>query len=205
MQLIQIVNGAYRFVAIYFKEKISPYLTFHNLNHTYEVFEAVKLIGLQTEISETDLHAVEVAALFHDCGYSEIYLGHEEVSKNIAESFLIDHNCSTEFIKSVAECIDATRFPHAPVNLKEKILCDADLFHFTKPNYLQYAAALKNEHEKYLNRSYSDYEWLEKNYQFLSNHKYFTDYGSNTLEPLKQINIDKLESQLGLGTNDESK
>ena len=200
MESKQLITKAYKFVTIYFKEEISPHLTFHNLNHTLEVFEAVKVIRLQSEILKTDLYVVEIAALFHDCGYSKVYLGHEEISKEIAGSFLKAHNCSEEFIKSVEECIDATKVPNAPVTLKEKILCDADLFHFSKSNYMQYAAALKIEQEKFLNKFYSDHEWLEKNYQFVSNHKYFTNYGSNTLEQLKQINIEKLKIQLGMGS-----
>lgn len=196
MQYRKIVNDAGKFVEKFFANKISLDLAFHNLNHTFDVVQAVKIIGLQSDISETDLCSVEIAALFHDCGYSEAYVGHEEISKKIATSFLTAHDCTKEFIMEVEECIEATKFPQSPINLKAKILCDADMFHFTKTNYPLYADALRKEHTVYFNIIYSDAEWGFINYEFLFYHKYFTGYGKNILEQFKQINIEKLKSQL---------
>jgi predicted metal-dependent HD superfamily phosphohydrolase len=198
MKYKKIVNDAGTFVVDLFADKISPELSFHNLNHTFDVVRAVKIIGLQSDISETDLYAIEVAALFHDCGYSEAYVGHEEISKTIAIKFLTALECADEFIRAVEECIEATKYPQRPIKLKAEILCDADMYHFTKPNYPQYAAALRKEHEIYLNKVYSDAEWVFTNYELLFYHKYFIDYGKTTLEQFKQINIEKLRSQLGI-------
>ena len=196
MQLKEIVNDASKFITNLFEEKISSELTFHNLNHSFEVLQAVQIIGAQINISETKLCAVEVAALFHDCGYSEAYVGHEEISRKIAASFLTEQDCTKEFIAEVDEYIASTRSPQNPANELAKILCDADMYHFTKPNYPQYAAALRKEHAVYFNKIYSDSEWIFKNYEFLSYHNYFTDYGKNVLEQFKQLNIMRLKSKM---------
>lgn len=196
MQLKEIVNEASKFIANFFEEKISAELTFHNLNHTLDVLQAVRIIGVQSNISEIELCSVEVAALFHDCGYSEAYVGHEEISKKIAILFLKAHDCRKEFIIEVEECIEATKFSQRPMNLKAKILCDADMYHVTKPNYLQYSEALRKEHAIYLNKIFSEAEWTSKNYEFLSHHNYFTEYGKNVLEPFKQLNMMRLKSRM---------
>jgi len=196
MQLKEIVNEAGRFIAKFFEDKLSSELTFHNLNHSFEVLQAVQIIGAQSNISETDLCALEVAALFHDCGYSEAYVGHEEISRKIAASFLTEQDCTKEFIAEVDEYIASTMSPQNPATEKAKILCDADMYHFTKPNYPQYAASLRKEHAIYFNKIYSDAEWAFKNYEFLSHHNYFTDYGKNVLEPFKQLNMMRLKSRM---------
>lgn len=96
MQIDHLVNSASTFVSGFLSENLSPQHSFHNLNHTLEVLQAVQTIGEQSNISGNELCAVEIAALFHDCGYAEVYTGHEDRSKKIASAFLTEHNCSID-------------------------------------------------------------------------------------------------------------
>ncbi|MGX5690283.1 hypothetical protein [Arcticibacter tournemirensis] len=101
-----------------------------------------------------------VAAWFHDCGYAHTYIGHEEESKKEAISCLEKRGCDPAFICSVLDCIEATKFPQNPRSTVERVLCDADIYHFTKVSYPQYAKAIRSEFETYLSRTYTDEEWL---------------------------------------------
>lgn len=49
-----------------------------------EVLQAVRTIGEQCGISNNELTLVEVAALFHDGEYADIYAVHEALGINIA-------------------------------------------------------------------------------------------------------------------------
>jgi len=159
------------------------------LGHTYDVVNAVREIGAQSNLSEKEMLVLQVAAWFHDCGYVNLYIGHEEESKKIAQNFLENFGCEKEFIDAVLSCIDFTKYPPKPSSLLEKVMCDADLYHLTRPNYSKYEKALRQEFEKYIGLIYTDEEWLEKNFSFLKNHEYYTDYGQKVLAKFKEVNI----------------
>ncbi|MDD4226903.1 MAG: HD domain-containing protein [Mariniphaga sp.] len=170
-------------------EKLKYDLVFHNMNHTYEVVEAAKEIALHSNLSDRDLHILVTAAWFHDCGYSKVYKGHEEASIKIAEVFLKAQGCGQDFIVAVSDCIRATKFPQFPQSNMEEILCDADLYHFARPNYPKYEAAIRCEFDVFMGKVYSDEEWKEFNCKTLSAHTYFTEYGKKVLTKFKEVNL----------------
>lgn len=177
------------YVTLFLSENLSDELIFHNINHTYEVVAAAKEIGSQCRLSEDEMSVLEVAAWFHDCGYANTYIGHEDESKKIASDFLEFFGCDKNLINSVLNCIEATKYPPRPSSLVEKILCDADLYHLTRANYQEYEKALRQEFETFLKMSYSNEDWRILNCRFLAGHSYCTDYGQKVLSHLKEINV----------------
>lgn len=93
-------------------------------------------------------------------------------------------------------CIEATRFPQNPESAEEKVLADADLYHFTKPDYPRYEQLLRKEFQVYLGKTFTDKEWALTNYNLLKNRNYFTDYGKNILQKFKDFNIKRLEGMI---------
>jgi hypothetical protein len=79
--------------------------------------------------------------------------------------------------------------PQSPVSLIEKILCDADLFHLSTEDFKARNQLLKQERENLLGHKIDKKEWRKSNIQFLTQHKYFTDYGQDILEHKKLTNI----------------
>jgi len=189
----KILNAVEIYVMAYLKDNLSSKLTFHNLNHTLEVVHAVKEIAAQDDLSEEQLVIIQIAAWFHDCGYAKAYTGQEDSSKQLANDFLKDNQYPEEFITRVLKCIEATRYPQKPMIKEARILCDADLYHFTKPDYHCYEDALRRELELYFNHGFTKTEWAHTNCGILENHVYFTDYGKNVLQKFKTINVGRMK------------
>lgn len=184
-----LVEAVSRYVTIFLSEKLSDNLSFHSIGHTYDVVGAAREIGAQSNLSEEEMLVVQIAAWFHDCGYVHAYRGHEEESKKIARNFLENFGCEEKFIKAVLNGINSTKYPPNPSSLIEKVLCDADLYHLTKPNYRTYEKALRQEFKIYLGLVYTDEEWRTENCSFLTDHTYYTDYGQKILSKFKEVNI----------------
>lgn len=187
-----IVKNVELFVTALLRDNLSANLCFHNLAHTLGVVAAAKEIGQYSHLSEKEMDILAVAAWFHDSGYIHTYTGHEEESKKIAKAYLEQCHCDSSFIASVLACIEATKFPQRPGGILEKVLCDADLYHFTKTSYPQYAKAIRKEFEEFLGRMYSDEEWQHVNAAQLAEHGYCTEYGKSVLSRFKELNVELL-------------
>ena len=86
---------------------------------------------------------VTLAALFHNCGYTNTHNNQEDSSKTIAADFLRQYNYPEGDIKQFLACIEATRFPQNRKSPEEEALADTDLYHFTKPDYPKYEQRLR--------------------------------------------------------------
>jgi predicted metal-dependent HD superfamily phosphohydrolase len=180
------------FVEKLFKKELSKNMYFHNFEHTLLVVDGVKTIGRQSNVSETELLTLILAAFLHDVGYIKQYIGHELASAEMARDFLLENGLDRHQIEVVVNCIMATKYPQLPNNDLEKIICDADFYHFSLPNYITFAARLKREWEENLCLVYSDMEWDVINIKMLVGHEYFTTFGKQALQKKKNLNIEKL-------------
>lgn len=187
-----ILNAVEQFVPAFLKENLSASLAFHDIGHTLDVVKASKEIGLHSNLTPLQLNVVQIAAWFHDCGYTDVYTGHETSSKKIAADFLISRSYPDKLIETVNGCIEATRYPQSPQTPEAKVVCDADLYHFTKPDYHNYEQSLRDEFAVYFKKMYSDEEWARTNCEMMINHAYFTDYGKEVLQKFKEINIENM-------------
>ncbi|SDQ66851.1 HD domain-containing protein [Chryseobacterium soldanellicola] len=184
-----LLEAVSNYVILFLSENLSDQLSFHTIGHTYDVVGAVQEIGLESDLSDDEMLVVQVSAWFHDCGYVNTYIGHEDESKKTAKNFLENFGCEKDFIETVLNCINSTKYPPKPYSLLEKVMCDADMYHLTRPDYPKYGKALRLEFEKYLGLTYTDREWQIKNCNFFKDHKYYTEYGQNILTKFKEVNI----------------
>src|SRR5215217_284774 len=104
MDYTAIISKAEEYATSYLNDNLSSNLLFHNKEHTFEVATAAKEIGMHSDLTEQQLAIVIVAAWFHDCGYTVVYIGHEDESKKMAERFLQKHSCPEAFTKGVLAC-----------------------------------------------------------------------------------------------------
>lgn len=195
MELKAIIPLAHAYVSELF-EQLPQGMYFHNLQHTCTVFDAVTEIGQAININETGLLITQLAALFHDTGYLYHYAGHEDNSKIIAGNYLMQHQVSSKYIEQVLACIDATKIPQHPQSIEQEIMCDADMYHFSRSDYLDFADRLKKEWEIYLTKYHTTTEWAKKNLDLLQKHRYYTTYGKAVLQSRKQENINELSRQI---------
>ena len=179
-----------------FDEKLSKDMLYHNFQHTLEVVEASQEIAKAEGMPEDEQEVLAIAAWFHDLGHIVTYEGHEDESIRIAEEFLTQKGCDDTLIQSVASTITATKMPHDPVTLMQKIMADADLYHIASKNFDERASWLRHEWDVILNQKHTDKEWVEQNIDFLRHHTYHTSYGQNVLQVKKDKIIKKQKKLL---------
>lgn len=191
----KITESASDFVFELMKSKLPGIYVYHNNRHTEEVIEAIQKIGNKSGLTDEELEIVTLAGWFHDIGFTEKSENHEDVSVEIARKFMNEHNYKEENIERVIGCINATRYPQAPKNLLEEVVCDADLFHLGTKDYNDKSDLLRVEWEKTNNKQYSEIDWLKINIDFLTTHKYFTKYARKSLDENKAETLVKLQKK----------
>ncbi|KRT13624.1 hypothetical protein ASU31_23685 [Pedobacter ginsenosidimutans] len=180
------------FVKELLEKELPKSMYFHNFEHTLLVVDGVKTIGRQSNVNENELLTLILAAFLHDVGYTKQYIGHELASAKMAQDFLLENGLERHQIKLVSNCILATKYPQLPGTDLEKIICDADFYHFSLQSYTDFATRLKREWEENLRLVYTDREWDAINIKMLTGHEYFTTFGKQILQKKKNLNIEKL-------------
>lgn len=175
-----------QFVTNILAKELPPGFSYHNLEHTAIVVEGAIAIGKAEKLSEKEMTILQIAAWFHDTGYVHFKEEHEEESVRIATDFLRQENAEEELITSVADCILATKPDTQPEEKLHQVICDADMFHFSKDNYDDLVANLRKEWASLYNKHYSDLEWNQLNLDFLSRHEFHTDYAREQLLESKE-------------------
>ena len=130
-----IVERAEQYVKNLFLEKSPAENIYHDLNHTIKVVEASKIIGKESNLSESEMEIALVSAWFHDVGYFDKIEKHEEASVEYAEQFLNQENVDSNFKDKVCSCIISTKMPQEPKTIIEQVVCDADLHHLGEEDF----------------------------------------------------------------------
>ncbi|QZK90806.1 DUF5706 domain-containing protein [Flavobacterium sp. CHNK8] len=194
---MNLIEQAKDYVEKLFKDKLSNSFTYHNIQHTIQVVEAISLLAKMENVSVKDSETLQIAAWFHDTGYTNCYDHHEAVSVSLMRDFLSDKVKSSEFIDQVASLIMSTKFGYEPQTLLEKIMKDGDCFHLSAPNYATTCNDLREEWACLDQKKFSDKDWILENIDFLTNtHRYYTDYALEQWQPLKEKNIKKLQKKI---------
>ncbi len=180
------------YVTRLFSQNNNDKLLYHNLRHTRYVVEAAGKIGRNCGINGDDLTALLVAAWFHDVGYLECIKNHEEVSKQFARKFLTEHGARPGFIKTIEQCIGATKLPQKPNNKLSAVLCDADLFHVAQDDFMDDTHYFWDEMAALNGEEMNEKKYLEITLNFLNGHQFQTDCCREKLEPGKQANLEKV-------------
>ena len=171
--------------------ELSANLSYHNVSHTEKVIEAAKQLSDDEELNDEDKTLVSTAALFHDSGFLNGSVDHEEKSCEIARHYLPAYDYSPGQIDEICRLILATRNPQKPTNLLENILCDADLSHLGTDTFATVSANLYKE-LKHVNNVSEIERWPEYQMQFLREHKYHTSSAEKRFGSIKEKNIANL-------------
>ncbi|MGK7393063.1 MAG: Pycsar system effector family protein [Candidatus Cyclobacteriaceae bacterium M3_2C_046] len=191
-----ILDKTEHFVRQFFLEFHNNDLPYHNLQHTIDVVKAAQLIGHKCKLSEKELVIVSLAAWCHDIGYYRGCVEHEKESIEIAVDFFRKNQVPDQEIQEIINCINATKIPQQPSNLVQKVICDADLFHLSAPDYLEKSNLLRKEMSRSVDKKIKQLKWLKTSLKFMENHHYFTLYGQEQLAPAKQENYIKLKNTI---------
>ncbi len=183
------------------EKELSPELTYHNLWHTRDgVMPACVQLAQHTGVSQEEMRLLEVAAAFHDIGFTEKHANHELVGARISAQVLPDFGFSAREIEAVMGMIIATRLPQSPRTLLEEILADADLDVLGRKDFFPRNEALRQEWANF-GREIGLQQWLEGQLAFLKSHDYFTPAARMLRLEMKGINMAELEERLGRNNN----
>ncbi len=184
------------YVTRLFKHNKNDKLLFHNFAHTKSVVKAAELISGKCNHNGTDINALLVAAWFHDVGYFETNLNHEEISMQAARKFLSERGTNKAFIGQVERIIDATKIPQTPGDLLSAVLCDADLYHLSQDGFIESTRVFWDELVLVEGDIFDEKKYLLITLNFFNDHQFQTEYGRTMLEPGKQSNLKKLKGAL---------
>ena len=150
-----LVVEAEKYVISYLNENLNFKYVYHNLAHTQRVVSKVKELFEASELDESEKAILQVAAWFHDTGFTKMIEGHEKESVKIASIFLKTHNVNTNTIETITNIILATQMDYVPKTQLEGIIKDADCAHVSSKKYDEYASLLRKEIELTLNKTIS--------------------------------------------------
>ncbi len=195
---------AEQFVTDLLKEGLTEDHQYHDFQHTMYVRDASMTLGRKYELNQEELELLELAALFHDTGFTQQYENHEEKSKEIAAEFLRKQEYPPERIKQVNDLIDATKLGVIPKSLLQKVLKDADFNTFGN-TYMQNSMALRHEWEVFQNVKLTDEEWLQNNMEFWNNHEFYTGEAQAMFGREKRQTLKKFKKQMEKGNKSDNK
>jgi len=196
MELEALLADIEKHVEEQYREHQDPRVLYHDINHTHEVVSSVITISGYYGLSEEERFPIIAAAWFHDLAY--IYTGpedHERKSAVFAREFLTGKGVDEELIKKVEGCIMATHIPQQAETLQEKIIADADLFHFGKSIFQEKSDLLRKELELLSGNPISGSEWRANTLRFMENHHYFTEFARQVLQPTKDAFYRELKAK----------
>lgn len=178
------------------REGLSPGLIYHSVSHTQQdVMPAARRLAEMSGLSDGEIHLVEVAAAYHDLGFTETYYDHEEASARQARKALPRFGFTPAQIEQITDMILATRLPQSPGNLLEMILADADLDILGREDFFERNEILRVEMARF-NQGYDRREWLQMQLVFLQNHCYYTSAARSLRGRTKEQNLALLEAMV---------
>ena len=137
----------------------------------------------------------EIAAAFHDIGFTEHYGNHEIAGARIAAQVLSDYGFTACDIEAIIGMIIATRLPQSPRNLLEEIIADADLDVLGRTDFWSRNEALRQELAN-MGQKIALKQWYEGQAAFLKSHNYFTPAARMLRDEMKKQHISMLDDLL---------
>jgi predicted metal-dependent HD superfamily phosphohydrolase len=190
----QLLLEVENYVSDFFAKNISPEYVFHDFGHTLQTVAATKTIGEGFRLSEHDMLTLQLATWFHDTGYSEGPVDHEERSVENATKFL-SGKIPDKQLEDVKACILATKMPQQPHSLLEQIICDADLSHLGMDIYWDRTSRLRQEFTLSRNKVMNDQDWVDFEMNFMLTHEYHTVVAQELFNKRKGKHIQQLLKQ----------
>ena len=196
MNYKNLLDDVKNYVLAYFATQHDSKLVYHNLAHTQDVVKSTIQIANHYQLNEKDFFIVVAGAWFHDTGYVEDPINHEQKGAELAIAFLKQKDVPADIMDQVMQLILSTKMPQRPTNQLENILCDGDLFHLGTKEFRKKGKLMHKEVELLYNIDINKKSWRMKDIEFLESQEYHTDYCRLLLSDQKQKNIEELKSKL---------
>ena len=169
---------------------------YHSMDHTLRVLRDVELIATVEEVNPEELEYLQIAALFHDTGYTSNPTFHEEIGADLATEYLRSFKYPEEGIDKIRKLILVTKLDLEPINKIEGIISDADLAHVGAKEFQEISELLRQEIGNIEHREFTSLKWQESNLEFLNSQKWHTKGAKKLFNKGKKENVKKLKAIL---------
>lgn len=191
-----------QYIKALFRDELPNGIKYHDADHTLNPTKGVAAIAneiaIAENISEHDRELLITAAYFHDTGYIREYDKNEPIAARMAGRILKLIGYKPNEIEKIQNMILSTDLSAEPKTHLEKILCDADLDHLGRPDFLELDAKLREGRRNRGLDVSDDEKWYRGTLDLMKNHKFYTESQKISKEKEKQKNIqiliDKLKS-----------
>ncbi len=190
--LTSLLHETEAFVRLLLHRKIPANYVYHNIAHTEDVVKNALEITRESGCGKQSRAIVLIAAWFHDTGFVKSYRDHERYSMEIAADFL-SNKAAPDFIREVQLCIDATRTPQNPTTYEAQLVCDADMLHLGREDFLEKSLRLREEWLDVLGQEHPYFDFVKSSLAFLIQHHFFSEYAIEKYKNGKAHNMQKLE------------
>ncbi len=190
----QLLIDTEAYIKLYYSDNIDPKYLFHDLDHTVQTVAAAIMIAEGCEMDERSLMLLQLAAWFHDTGYTEGPIDHEERSCTYADQYLRGKIEDADLVEILA-LIRATKVPQQPKNLIQQVICDADLSHLGMESYWDRTGKLRHEFIIAQNNVMSEQDWVDFELNFMLVHEYHTPVAQEMFNKRKGKHIQQLVKQ----------
>ncbi|MBK8699196.1 MAG: HD domain-containing protein [Saprospiraceae bacterium] len=174
-------------------------LTYHNADHTILVVKRAAFIALKEGATKEDIHLLQLAALYHDAGFMVSREGHEAIGCEMARKDMASFGYAAEDIEIVCRLIVVTDRGAEPKNLMEKIILDADVEYIGSAHYDRISQGLFKE-LRMVNPDFTALDWMQTQINFLSKHRFYTQYCKRYREFRKKKQLSTIRAQYELAT-----
>jgi len=177
------------------EEELPDYLYYHNVKHTVDVVTEVELIGWAEGLDDDGILLLKTAALFHDAGHTIAYDDHEYHGTELVKKILPEYGYTSDQIAKICEIIMATKLPPQPVDIYQKIICDADLDYLGRSDMIPVSNTLYKE-LKEQDKIGTFNDWNRLQLKFITGHSYFTKTAQSLREVNKQKQIERIKRSI---------
>jgi hypothetical protein len=191
-----LVAGSEKYVTALFADNPSDKIIFHNLQRIMQVKGFAEVIATEEGLDASEMDLLRVCAWFFQSGYVRSFDRATDESISLASAFLSDNGVEPVDIIAVAEIIRSAQIPYRPGNRVASVLCDANLMFLASEGAFEEFDLLVDENVLMKpfsgKRAAIEKEWMD---HFVA-HSYFTEYGKNVLQPMKERALQRLSDRM---------
>jgi HD superfamily phosphodiesterase len=201
-------QAASKYAADLLERKLIPALAYHNVSHTLDVVRFCNTLAEMEGVDEESRQLLLVAAYFHDTGLTGITNTdleafnaarsiHEERAVEIAREILPAYGFEPNEMDLITSLIMATKWDHAPENLLEQIISDADISSIGRETdyFMITSDALRAELSAFGIEN-AEREWFENQKEFVGTYKYHTASARRLFDAQRHLNVTAIQARL---------
>ncbi len=171
---------------------------YHNPRHTTWVFDRATYLALSEWVEGDDLEDLQLAALFHDTGFTEQYQKNEHIGAMIARKWLIDKWHDKNRIEKIEGIIMATVLYSTPKTHLQMIIQDADLDNIGTKEEFFYSQRMLDELRSVWWVDTSDCSYWQFVYTLLTKYKFHTDTAKAERHDQQMRDVQHMEKFLNM-------